>query len=144
MTAKEYLNRLRLLDIKINQKLEEISALRASLKSISAVNNTDERVLSSCGSSDASFVRTLVKIDEIEHKVNDEIDNFVNEKHKIINEIHKLTNPLHIEILHKKYVEFKSLVEVAEEMHYTYQYIVLLHGYALQEFKKNFLYIFND
>ena len=105
--TKNYLMQLKILDLKINQKLEEISALRASLKSISAVNNTDERVLSSCGSSDASFVRTLVKIDEIEHKVNDEIDNFVNEKHKIINEIHKLTNPLHIEILHKKYVEFK-------------------------------------
>lgn len=144
MTAKEYLKQLKVLDVKINQKLEEISALRASLTSISAVNTTEERVQGGSASNDARFVRTLAKIDAMEQEVDSEIDRFVDAKHKIINQIHKLTNPLHIEILHKKYVEFKSLELVSVEMNYTYQYIVLLHGYALNEFHKKFQYIFND
>lgn len=138
MTAKEYLRQLKVLDVKINQKLVEILALRASLTSISAVKTTEEMVQGGSASNDAGFVRTLAKIDEMEREVDSEIDRFVDAKHKIINQIHELTNPLHIEILYKKYVEFKSLELVSVEMNYTYQYIVEVHGYALKEFQKKF------
>lgn len=138
MTAKEYLMQLKVLDVKINQKLDEISALRASLTSISTVKTTEERVQGGSVSSDARFVRTLAKIDEMEREVDAEIDRFVDAKHKIINQIHKLTNPLHIEILHKKYVEFKRLEVVAVELDKSYQYIVEVHGYALKEFTNKF------
>lgn len=138
MTAKEYLMKLKILDVKINQKLEEISALRASLKSISSVNTTEERVKGGSSAGDARFVRTLAKIDKMEYKVDEEIDRFVDEKHKIINEIQELSNPLHIDILYKKYVEFKRLEAVAVELDKSYQYIVEVHGYALKEFANKF------
>lgn len=144
MTTKEYLMKLKILDTKINQKLEEISSLRASLTSIPAINTTEEKVQGGNTAGDARFVRTLAKIDKMEREVDAEIDKFVDEKHKIINEIQSLNDDKHIKILYKKYVEFKSLELVSVEMNYTYQYVGLLHGYALNEFHKKFQYIFND
>lgn len=138
MTAKEYLMKLKVLDVKINQKLEEISALRALLTSIPAVNTTEERVKSGNAAGDARFVKTLTKIDKKEREADEIIDKFIDEKNKIINEIHELSNPLHIEILHKKYVEFKRLEVVSVELDKSYQYIVEVHGYALKEFEKKF------
>lgn len=138
MNAKEYLMQLKVLDVKINQKLDEISALRASLTSISSVNTAEERMQGGSIAGDARFVKTLAKIDKMEREVDAEIDRFVDEKHKIINQIHELTNPLHIEILHKKYAEFKRLEVVSVELDKSYQYIVEVHGYALKEFTNKF------
>lgn len=143
ITAKEYLNRLKLLDLKINQKLEEVSALKQTLTSISAVITENERVQGGNIKLDASFVKLLTRINKMEQEIDKEIDTFVCEKHRTINEIQSLKNKKHIEILYKRYVEFKDLGIVADEMNYTYQYIVLLHGYALQEFYEKFQYKFN-
>lgn len=135
MTAKEYLMKLKYLDTEINRKLEKISALRASLTSIPAVNTSEERVQGSSTSNDARFVRTLAEINELEIEVNENIDNFVDEKRKIINQIYQLDNDLHIKILYKKYVEFKDFILIAEELKYCHQYILNVHGQALKDFE---------
>ena len=144
MKAKEYLGQLTKLNLLINQKLQEVSDLRASMKSIPAVNTNEERVQGGSIKSDAGFVNSIAKIQMLEKETDAEIDKFVDKKHKIINEIQSLSNEKHIDILFKKYVEFKRLEKVAVEMNYTYQYIVLVHGYALKEFQKKFQYKFND
>lgn len=144
MTAKEYLGQLTKLNLLINQKLQEVSDLRASAISVSSVSTFEERVLGRSIKGNAGFVNSIVKIHMLEKEADAEIDKFVDKKHKIINEIQSLSNEKHIDILFKKYVEFKRLEKVAVEMNYTYQYIVLLHGYALKEFQKKFQYKFND
>jgi len=143
MKAKEYLHKLQRLDTVINQKLNELSDLKAMLTSVGSTDYSKERVQTSL-SGNAPFVKIIDKMSTLEEEINAEIDRFVDEKHKIINEIQSLNNDKYIEILYKKYVEFKSLELVSTEMNYTYQYIVLLHGYALEEFHKKFQYIFND
>lgn len=135
MTAKEYLYQLEKLDTKINQKLEELTALKQSATSITVATDT-ERVQTS-GTSDR--VGTLaVKIADMRKEIDMEIDGFVDKKHRIINQIHTLSDSKHMKLLFKKYVQFKSLELIAVEMGYTYQYIVELHGYALNEFKKTY------
>lgn len=73
---------------------------------------------------------------ELEEEIRQEIKRYNDIKHKIINEIHSLNNRLYIEILYKRYVEFKSLEEIAVEMNYSYQWIKSNHGYALLNFSK--------
>lgn len=143
MKAKEYLKKLQWLDTAITQKISELDDLRMKLCSVSGIDYSKEQVQST-HSGDAAFVNTICKIEELEKEVDAEIDNFIVEKHKIINQIQKLGNTKHIDILYKKYVEFKSLELVSVEMNYTYQYIVLLHGYALKEFQERFQFTFND
>ncbi len=143
MKAKEYLQQLQRLDVMINQKIKEIDDLRLSAKSVSSLDYSKERVQTS-PSGDAPFVKLIGRIAELEAEINAEIDTFVDKKHKIINQIQTLNNSKYIEVLYKKYVEFKRLEVIADEIGYTYQYIVLLHGQALKEFSRKFLYKFND
>jgi DNA-directed RNA polymerase specialized sigma subunit len=142
MTAKEYLSELKRLDICIDQKLKELDDLRTMSTGVQGIDYSTEKVKTS-PSPDAPFVRIIDKMVSLNDEINAEIDRFAEEKHKIINEIQSLSNEKHIEILYARYVEFKSLELVAGELGYTYQYIILLHGYALKEFSKKFQYKFN-
>lgn len=138
MTAKEYLKHLRKLDIVINQKLKELSDLRALSRSIGSIDYSKERVQTSFTASKSSFVEVIERIDKLDTEINREIDRFVDEKHKIINQIQGLQNSNYIDILHKRYVEFKSFEVIAMEMNFTYQYTVELHGKALIAFKTTY------
>ena len=89
-------------------------------------------------SENAPFVHIVHKIIELEKEINAEIDKFVNKKHEIINQIQGLKDTRHIEILYKRYVQFKSLETISVELNYTYQYTRELHGYALQDFQRTY------
>lgn len=137
MKAKEYLQQLQRLDTVINQKIKEAHDLRLKTRSIGDIDYSKERVQTST-SGDAPFVKLLGRIAELEAEINAEIDAFVDKKHKIINQIQGLRNSIYIEILYKRYVEFKKIEIIALEMGYTYQYTRELHGYALKEFEKTY------
>ncbi len=47
-------------------------------------------------------------------------------------------NPLFVELLHKRYVEFKGLELIAIEMNYTYNHIRHMHGRALENLVKKY------
>lgn len=137
MKAKNYLKRLKRLDTIIRQKQQEITDLRLTASSTGGFDYSKERVQSS-PSGDAPFVRPVLKIIELEQQINAEIDRYVEEKHKIINEIQGLQDTRYVEILFRRYVEFKSLETISVELNYTYQYARELHGYALQDFQRTY------
>ena len=135
MTAKEYLQQLHKADVIINQRIQEKADLRARLSSIGSFDYSKERVQTSLPEG-AGYERQVARIIELENEIDSLIDDYVDLKHKIIGEIQELHNSKHIEILYKKYVEGKKLEVIAVEMKYTFQYVVLLHGYALKEFSE--------
>lgn len=137
MKAKEYLQQLQKLDIVINQKLQELYELK-KMQDIKAVDYTQEKV--HCSKQyGATFEAILIKIIDMENEINAEIDSFIDMKHCIINQIQTLDNSKYMQVLYKRYVEYKRLEMVACEMAYTFQYVVLLHGQALKDFEQNFL-----
>ena len=135
MTAKEYLKDLKRLDTMINQKIKELDDLKAVREGVRGLDYSKDRVQTSM-LRDASFVNSTLLIIELEQEINKEIDKFVDKKHTIINQIHTLNDSKHIEILYKRYVEFKSFELIAVEMSYAYDYVRRLHGIALQNFKR--------
>ena len=135
MSAKEYLKDLKRLDTMINQKIKELDDLKALREGVGGLDYSKDRVQTSM-LGDASFVNSTLRIIELEQEINNEIDKFVDKKHTIINQIHTLNDSKHIEILHKRYVEFKSFELIAVEMSYAYDYVRRLHGIALQNFKR--------
>lgn len=137
MRAKEYLQQLRRLDTVIDQKIRELDELRTRSTRISSMDYSIERVQTS-PSGDAPYAKTVHRMIDLNEEINRDIDDFVDRKHKIINEIQSLENTKHIQILFKKYVEYKTFEQISVEMNYTYQYIVLLHGYALKEFSQKY------
>lgn len=57
------------------------------------------------------------------------------EQIKLLNTIEKIEDPYRM-ILDKHYIQNKTLVEVAYEMGYTYEYVKRLNGIALNKFDK--------
>ena len=137
MIAKEYLQQLQKINMLINQRMQEKADLSAMSRCIASFDYTKNRVQTSPLEA-ASFTKTIEKIVVLEEEINGLIQEYVDLKHKIIGEIQGLKNCKFIEILHKKYVEGKGLERVADEMGYTFQYIVLLHGNALKEFSNKY------
>ncbi len=134
MKTKEYLQQLQKLDIIINQKLQELYELK-KLQDIKAIDYTKEKVQSS-RQNGANFETILIKIIDMENEINDEIDRFIDMKHCIINQIQTLDNTKYMQVLYKRYVEYKSFEQIAVEMGYTYDYIRKIHIKALRNFEK--------
>lgn len=61
------------------------------------------------------------------------------EQYKIINQIQQLDKLQHVQILYKKYVEYKPLKRIARELSYSESHLKKLHRQALQEFTEKFL-----
>ena len=77
MTTKDYLNQISRLNRMINNKLAEISQLRELSHSILAVKN-EERVMVS--SDPDKIGSTYAKIDEMEHNLDNMIDEYIEKK----------------------------------------------------------------
>lgn len=137
MTAKQYLSSLKLLNIKINHKLQEVEELRALSFSTGGLAADNERVQTS-PSGDGRQIALVNRYVDMEMEINQLIDKYVDRKDKIINEIHQLEDARYVEILFKRYVEFKTLTSVAMEMAYDYSHIRRLHARALEDFESRY------
>lgn len=105
MTTKDYLNQISRLNRMINNKLSEISQLRELSRSISAVKN-EERVMSS--SDPDKIGSTYAKIDEMEHNLDNMIDEYIEKKDLIIGQIDGIENEDCYNILFSRYIEKKT------------------------------------
>jgi len=133
MTAKRYLAELKRMSTCIEQKEAEKQALYSA--SLGSSMSDRERV---SGSSEDKMPDTVGRIVELEAEIDHQIVAFLGLKHTIIDQIQALDNENFIAVLHKRYVEFKRLEEIACEMNYTYQYTRELHGRALQKFYRQY------
>ena len=131
-SPKEYLRQIRLFDICIKQKEAELAAMRSEIESMSAAV-TGERVQTSVNDKMSEKVSHIV---DLEAQIIRDKESFLRMKDRIINEIQGLDNSVYVDILYKRYVEYKQLEEIAVEMNYSYRQVLRLHGFALQEFKR--------
>lgn len=135
MTAKEYLSQLRLLDIKINQKIKEAEELKALAFNTGAISAEGEKVQTSLSGSGRQY-DTIEKYADLQAEIDSEIDRYVDLKHKIINEIHQLSDPRYVEILHRRYVDGEKFEKISVDMNYDYKWTCKLHGKALLVFEE--------
>lgn len=133
LSPKEYLSQIKLMDIKISQRIQELNSIKKSYLPPMQKEKVQYSTLTDV------IGRKMVKIEDIEFEINKNINELLETKHRIIGEIHSLNNSLYIEILFKRYVEFKSLRQIASEMNYSFIHIRRSHGYALLEFKMKVL-----
>lgn len=131
--AKKYLNRIRLYDARIENGLQELSALEEMVTRITPVLKQD--VVSSSGNQD-KLGDTVAKIADLREKINRDVDAFVDLKREALAMLKKVAKPEYYDILHKRYFEYQSLEQIAVSMHYTYRWIRRLHDRALNEFLK--------
>lgn len=132
VTAKEYLNQARVLDMLINTKQSELYKLRLMATSVSSPSIT-EKVQSS---GDNTAMRIIDKIVDLQNEINLEIDKLVDLKSQIRGEIKQINDPVERILLTERYINNKSWMEIANMMHYTERQVHNIHGKSLKHFSK--------
>ena len=135
MDTKQYLSQVSRYDRMIKNKFHEIAQFRELAKSISAVK-CEEKVQSS--PSFDKIGESIAKIDYLEKKLDELIDEYINKKELIIFQIDSMTNEEYYSVLFARYIEKKTFEKIADEMNYSFRHITRLHGRALIEFEKKY------
>lgn len=137
MTAKDYLQQVKDIDADINNMLADKAALTEMMYCIGSPSVEGDRVQTSVNG-EARFETLFAKVDEKEREITETIDKLIDFKLKVSEQIRDLKDRRFRLILHKRYLQFKSWEKIAVEMNYNRQYVLELHGYALQAFEKKY------
>ena len=133
MSSKEFLNKIRYIDMMINCKLEQVAELRSMLLP-SAIRYDKDKVQTSNNAD--SISDTVSKIMELEEKINTDIDELVELKSVARENIERMENDVEKVILYKRYFNNESFENIAVECGYSWRHIHRLHGEALKNFDK--------
>lgn len=110
MKAKEYLLRYKRMNFIINENAKELSRSRKQ-------NDVENIVI-------------------LERIINSDIDLMLIIKREIAETIKCVKNPFYRSLLFSKYIDFKTLEQIAEETYYSPRHIQRLHKLALLEIEK--------
>lgn len=132
-SARRYLSMIGQCDARIESKIAECEALYEMITRITPTLKQD--VVSGGGSQD-KIGSAVAKIVDLQEEINKEIDKYVDLKREASALLEKLENPLHYQVLHKFYILGESFEQIAIEIRYTYRWVHILHGRALQAFQK--------
>ncbi len=131
MTAKEFLEQVRYVDRAIDSKLEQIQKLRnESTKATSLVSDMPH-------SSSPNLQRledTIIKIIDLEHEINRDIDRLVDLKSAARTAINAMASPDERLILELRYLCYKTWPEIAVTMAVSESTLFRAHGRALLNF----------
>ncbi len=128
--AKKYLEEIERYNSVIENKLAEIDQLKSLATSISAVTSDTPVQSSSEGDRIGKIIASIV---DKEKELDAIVDDYIDEKEKRIRLIEQLDDSLQYKVLHKRYVELKSLSEIASEECYTYDWIGKKHSQGLKK-----------
>ncbi len=132
MTSKEYLSQAYRIDQRINSKLEQIKNLRElATKATSTISETGV-----CDSGNKQRMESnVVKIVDLERKINEDIDMLIEVKKGIMAMIKKVENPEYQTLLELRYLCFKRWEQIAVEMGYGIDNIYKMHQKSLKYMK---------
>ena len=134
MNAKEYLSQAIWLNQRINCKLEQKEQLEALAKRVT-VNFTQEKV-SGGRNTKSPMEDATVKLIDLCHEINEDIDRLITLKAEILEVINKLKDPVSQLLLQMRYFEGKTWEDVAFELGYNNRTVFKIHGKALKEIEK--------
>lgn len=132
MEAKQYLLQIRKSSRIINNKISELEVLRdISTKTTPNGNNVQFIVY---GVSD-KVGKTAAKIIDLQNEIEQEINRLAQLRQEVLKVLDTL-EPNMMDLLYRRYFKLESWETIANEMHYTYRWVLILHGKALLELQK--------
>jgi hypothetical protein len=117
------------LDTIIKNKLIEREQWRDIALGITACTE-NERVQSTARPS--KMADAIDKCIDMENEINSLIDSLIDTKREVIHTIERLDNPTEYNLLHKRYIQFLSLQEIADDFGKEYNWATTTHGRALK------------
>ena len=141
MTAKEYLSEVQKLQNDIELEQRELQSVRDAA---TRITTSYSGVKVQSNSHYDKVADNATKIADLESEIVTDIEQLFALKHRIINQIQGLGNINYVNVLYFRYVELNDFFTIAEQMNYTYQYVVFLHGKVLKAFEKQYQDILKD
>jgi DNA-directed RNA polymerase specialized sigma24 family protein len=132
MDAISFLKQVEKLDTLIKNKLIEKTQWRDIALGITA-NMEGERVQSSGRPS--KMADAIDKCVDMEAEIDNLIDRLVDTKRDVISVIEQL-NATEYDVLHKRYIQFMALQEIADAKNKQYGWVTTTHGRAVANVKK--------
>lgn len=127
--AQQYLEQVEMIDSIIKNKLIEQRQWMDIALGITA-NMGGERVQSS--GSKSKMADAVEKCVDMESEIDRLVDKLIDTKKDVIKTIEKLNSPIEYNLLHMRYIQFKSLQEIADHYHKEYGWATTTHGRALK------------
>ena len=132
MTAKEYLSQAAVLKRRIKQLEDRIEEIRSEVSSPKAIRY-DKDMIQSSPSGDA-LANYMIRLEKEEQKLIRCKEQYLDKYEEIRSRIIKVMPGIYSDILFMRYLEQKSLVIIADELNYSYEWVCRLHGRALLTF----------
>ncbi len=140
MTAKEYLEQVKQKDAKIKNLRRDKASVEDMLYSFGLSRaGGGERVQTSRKMDKIGELYS--RLDEIEHKIDQQIGELMQFRMKVSCEINELKNEKYMIILNCRYIHLMSWEKIAEnalDHPYTVRHIQKLNGYALLDFEEEY------
>lgn len=129
MTAKEYMEQARYLDMQINSKIEQVRSLNELATKATTVYSDMPH---SPNRNTSRMEETVVKIIDLES----EIDRDMNLKREIMRVVNSIEPAEYRTILEMRYLQFKKWEQIALLMSTDLRWVYRMHGRALNEVQK--------
>lgn len=129
--VKKYLKQIALLDEDIKTCELELEELREFSTSISSAN------LQSASKSNLpsdKVSNTVTKIMDLEDKIRDKMDIYINLKIDVYNKINEMESREEKLLLQYKYLQFNTWEQIADRLNYSIRNIYYIHNKALKNF----------
>lgn len=127
--AKTYLRQVEKLDLRIQNKLIERQQWRDIALGITASVNA-ERVQST--GNQQKMACAIDRCVDMESEIDSLVDELVSIKQDVVATIEQLDSPTEYNILHKRYIQFFTLQEIADDYGREYGWVTTTHGRALK------------
>lgn len=131
--AQVYLERVEMTDSIIKNKLIEQRQWKDVALGITA-NMSGERVQSSGNKS--KMADAVEKCVDIEREIDSLVDKLIATKKEVIQTIEQLYSPTEYNVLHMRYIQYKSLQEIADHHGKDYGWATTTHGRAIANVQK--------
>lgn len=128
MTAKEYLNQARYLDMRITSKLQQIDSLNDLA---THCTSTISDMPKSLNQSDSKLEDCVLKIIDLEMQIKKDVLRLVDLRREIAAVIDAVDNPDQQTLLEKRYLCMQSWEQIAVDMNYGIDNVFKLHKKAL-------------
>lgn len=132
MNTVEYLKQLRYINTVIKQKLNEQKELEDRIYNV-PVNDYSRLKVKTSNKPSYDLITKFINESALLSK---EIAEYENKRKHIVSEIRQLHKTEYIEVLYKRYVEFKNFDIIAAEMKYSKSNIWKIHRKAIKDFEK--------
>ncbi len=126
--AQLYLERVEMIDSIVQNSLIEQKQWHELALSITA-NMGGERVQSS--GSKSRMADALNKCIDMESRIADKVDKLAAEKQDVVKTLERLDNPTEYNVLHKRFIQYKSLQEIADDYGKEYGWATTTLGRAM-------------